>query len=105
MMEAVPRIVGSQEEEMQDGGGVDEWRHGILEYLWGTEGTLLGWGFQPPKQRKLAQDERVLSKRMVRKFLGRVFTATTTTILSSIVSACFDRFCLGKTFFGERHWE
>ena len=45
MMEAVPCIVGSQEEEMQDGGGVDEWRHGFLEYLWGTEGTLLGRGF------------------------------------------------------------
>ena len=45
MMEAVPCIVGSQEEEMQDGGGVDEWRHRFLEYLWGTEGTLLGWGF------------------------------------------------------------
>ena len=30
---------------MQDGGGGDEWRHRFLEYLWGTEGTLLEWGF------------------------------------------------------------
>ena len=88
----------TREEEMQDGGGVYEWRHGLLEYLWGTEGTLLGWGLQPPKQRKLAQDELVLSKRVVRKFLGRVFTATTTTILSSIVSACIVRFCSERLF-------
>ena len=52
------------EEEMQDGGGVDEWRHRFLEYLWGD---VVRVGVRPPpKQRKLAQDERVPSKRIVR---------------------------------------
>ena len=57
---------------MQDGGGVDEWQHRFLKYLWGDgrdivrEGGEEGDSTTPPKEIKLAQDKREFSTWMVR---------------------------------------
>ena len=56
---------------MQDGGGVDEWQHRFLKYLWGDgrdivrEGGEEGGSTTPPKEMKLAQDKRAFLTRMV----------------------------------------